>query len=228
MAASERQTMRTSRSANIKTVEPRLGCATRLGERGPTLLRVRRRVPLAAILTCGLIAPLFTPAQAQNTDALDDAKSFLGARATGRAVLTALHLGSTYLGHKPTGGTVFRDRYFDLSYRYDWYSFDPKDPGWTDVVFHCDPYGNVKGVDTRSNAGPLNRPFLIANGATWFVGHEMADAFEKWIGPEKAERYRDIIQWLAEGPDARKVLESLLEVKWLDPLIFLRRDLNDR
>jgi hypothetical protein len=160
-------------------------------------------LPLALSLTA-LLAPCL-PAADYTQPALDRAHSFLRTEARGREVLSFVHSGADYHGHKYVE-TIPLDYGFALVYRFWW-----EDDGVTDVAFLCDPRGNLSRVQIMSTNAFLSQPFLVANASIAVLGHSLIELYKDKLSDDDRRQLHDLVN----KADAKGLLEFRLRLEQL-------------
>jgi len=146
------------------------------------------------------------PARAEvavSEDALERADAFLRSRDHGRQVLTLVHTGGTYRGHKYVAHGARADGSFVIVYRYFW---DEEDE--TDVAFVCTSQGLVKSTYIERTTAIVQQPYLFANLALLAVSQMSIAAFKDKMTPEQLAMARQ----LADKADAKGLLEFELKL----------------
>lgn len=137
--------------------------------------------------------------------ALDKAHAFLKTEARGREVLSFVHSGADYHGHKYVE-TIPVDYGFALVYRFWW-----ENDGITDVAFVCDPGGNLSRVQIMSTNAFLSQPFLVANASIAVLGHSLIELYKDKLSDEDRRQLHDLVN----KADAKGLLEFRLRLEQL-------------
>jgi hypothetical protein len=171
-----------------------------------------RKTPLFAVL--GLVL-LLAPAVRADDDidqkALDRAHDFLKTSQRGRDVLSFVHFGAKYEGHKYKESRFVVDQNgnripgrFALVYAFDW-----ENGGATDVAFLCDRRGNVYGVRALETNAILSQPFVLANASIKLLGNALIAA----LGDNMTAADKRQAQQAVDGADAKGLLEMSLKLQ---------------
>jgi hypothetical protein len=155
---------------------------------------------LIAVITPCLQAADYTQ------QALDKAHAFLRTADRGSEVLSFVHFGADYHGHKYIQTIPLNYGSFALVYRFWW-----EDDGITDVAFLCDPRGNVSNVQIISSNAFLSQPFLVANASIVVLGHSLIELYKDKLSDNDRRQLHDLV----DRADAKGLLEFRLKLEQL-------------
>jgi hypothetical protein len=116
------------------------------------------------------------------------AAGYLDTRQAGVDVLSFVHYGATYRGHRMISvlGVTGRSADTCLIYEFRW-----EDDGWTQVHFYCDGNGKVYAVQAGRTNAVLQEPWAMAKLAIQVIGRFLVEAVAN--DPQaKAEAIRKI------------------------------------
>jgi hypothetical protein len=172
-------------------------------------LLTKRSLPALGAL--GLMAALVAPAQAGDQKAVDRAHNFLKTEQRGKDVLSFLHFGTEYRGHKYLESRTVKDGngklipgHFGLIYRFDW-----ANDGWTKLGFLCDAKGNVYKVQVVDTNAILSQPFTVANLSIQVLGNAILQAFKNDLNADQKAQ----LQMLINNADSKAMLEWSLKIQ---------------
>jgi hypothetical protein len=147
-----------------------------------------RRTPLIALA----LLLLAQPALAQDR-AADSGERFLNSR--GSAILSYLHFGSKYQGHRCVARVGVNDAagrlvpgHFCLRYQFDW----DKD-GVTTADFLFDDRGRFYVINNFRSNGILNQPFAYANVSIRVLGSVIYEVFRDQLTDNDRQTLRNLI-----------------------------------
>jgi hypothetical protein len=175
----------------------------------PTGLKVLRRVRTSgALLAFGVIAAFAPCAEAGayvTQAAIDKADSFLGTAAKGKKVLSYVHFGAHYHGHRYVKTLDINDGVgaFGLVYRYWW-----EDDGITDIDFLCTEKGFVYGVKITDTNAVWSQPFFVANTSISVLGNALIEAYRDKLSESDRRQLHDLVN----RADAKGLLEWSLRL----------------
>jgi hypothetical protein len=136
------------------------------------------------------------------------ADGFLRTEALGKHVLSYVHFGAAYHGHRylrafsVDGG----QGEFALVYRFNW-----EDDGVTDVAFYCDANGKANRVGILYTNAFLNQPFVLADVSIQVLGHGLIELYKDKLSRED----RQTLDGLVNRADAKGLLEFSLRTQQL-------------
>jgi hypothetical protein len=148
------------------------------------------------------------PVRADNDldqSAINRAHKFLAKERRGRDILSYVHFGAKYEGHKykETRFVTNKDGnrikgHFALVYTYSW-----ENNGETLVAFLCDAKGNVYEVQINGTNAILSQPFVLAQATVQLLGNLLVEAFKDQM--TAAERQK--VQKCVDDADVKALLE---------------------
>jgi hypothetical protein len=129
-----------------------------------------------------------TPARADAAAAAARAQVYLDQRQAGVDVLSFVHYGAAYRGHRLIATQAIEGRPADacLVYQFRW-----EDDGWTHVHFYCNGDGRVYAIQTGKTNAEFQQPWAMAKLAIQVIGRVLVEA----VGNDpqaKAEAVRKI------------------------------------
>jgi hypothetical protein len=139
-------------------------------------------------------------------EALNRADSFLRTQQRGRDILSYVHFGADYHGHRylKTLAVSGSASDFALVYRFNW-----EDDGVTDVAFLCDRGGSVYQVQIVETNAVLSRPFFLANASISVLGNGLIEYYKDKLSEEDRRQLHKLVN----DADAKGLLEWSLRLQ---------------
>jgi hypothetical protein len=140
--------------------------------------------------------------------ALNRADSFLKSAERGREILSYIHFGADYHGHRylRTMAVEGAKDDFALIYRFNW-----EDDGVTDAAFLCNKAGFVYEVQIVYTNAILSNPFLLANTSIPLLGHALIESYKDKLSEEDRRQLHKLVN----DTNAKGLLEWSLRVRQL-------------
>lgn len=178
---------------------------------GAMRVPLRNRIGIAAgkhLLALALMAALAPAIQAADysQQAINNADSFLRTPERGRDILSYIHFGADYHGHRylRTLAVEGSSDDFALVYRFKW-----EDDGVTDAAFLCNRYGVVYEVRIVYTNAILSQPFLLANASIKVLGHTLINLYRDKLSDEDQRQLHKLVN----DADAKGLLEWSLRLQ---------------
>jgi hypothetical protein len=140
--------------------------------------------------------------------ALNRADSFLRTQERGRDILSYVHFGADYHGHRylKTLEVNGSPNDFALVYRFNW-----EDDGITDVAFLCDRRGSVYEVQIMDTNAVFSQPFFVAKASISILGHSIVEYYKDKLSEEDRRQLHKFVS----DADVKGMLEWSLRLDQL-------------
>lgn len=160
--------------------------------------RMLRNILLAVAVLFAMLGSVSASAFAAGTSyaAVQTAGNVLGNQQNAITILSYLHFGADYKGHKYVETRDVVDRYgnkidgqFALVYRFYW-----EDDGVTDVAFLCMPNGTIYGSEVTYTNAIFSQPFALANLSIQLLGNAMIESNRDNMQDADVRAARELVQ----------------------------------
>jgi len=166
---------------------------------------------IIALLAICLLMSIPAHAASYDSDAgVQRAYNFLQDKQNATSILSFVHFGTTYGGHKYTetrtvvdgsGNTINGD--FALVYRFYW-----EDDGVTDIAFLCHPSGQIYKSQVVYTNAQFNQPFMLANLSIQVLGRMVINSDDNMSNSD-----REFAVKLIDDADAHGLMDLWLTLQ---------------
>jgi hypothetical protein len=176
-----------------------------------TLLRVAALAAAVLLTSSAASTPALALAGTASDAAIQTAHNVLDNRDNANTILSYVHYGADYKGHKflqsrgvvdENGNTINGE--FTLMYRYYW-----EDDGVTDIEFLCHPNGSIYQANIISTTAKLSQPFLAANVMIQLLGNVLIESNKDSMSPSDIRIARELVK----NADAHGLLNLWLRLQ---------------